>query len=53
MLGKHGIQAFKVVVLHVLLLFDVFVHTSAHPFFGGGGQVVFPNILKCQIISNK
>ena len=32
--GKHGIQTFKVVVVVLLLLllsFDVFVPTSAHP----------------------
>ena len=29
MVGEHGIQTFEVVV--VVLLFDVFVPTSAHP----------------------
>ena len=45
MVGEHGIQTFKVVVvvlLLFLLLFDVFVLTSAHPLFFR--QVSCPNI---------
>ena len=44
MAGEHGIQTFKVVVVVLLLLFlsfDVFVPTSAHPFFFI--KVILPN----------
>jgi hypothetical protein len=29
--GKHGIQTFEILVVVLLVLFDVFVLTSAHP----------------------
>ena len=44
-------QTFKVVVVmlvFLLLLFDVFVPTSAHPLLFLG-QVLCPNILECQL----
>ena len=43
MVGKHGIQTFEVMIV-ILLLFDIFVPTNAHPLFG---QLVCPNILNC------
>ena len=49
--GEHEIQTFRVVVVVMLILllsFDVFVLTSAHPpiIFG---KVVCPNILECRL----
>ena len=49
--GKYGIQTFKVVVVVMLLLLltsNIFAPISAHPllFFE---QVICRNVLKCQI----
>ena len=50
MVSEHGIKTFEVmiiVLLCLLLSFDVFVPTSAHPLLMFG-QVVCPKILKCE-----
>ena len=51
MVGKHGIQMFKVVFLVVLLLlmfFDVFAPTHAHPLLFSDKC---PYVHKCQLLS--
>ena len=48
LVGKHGIQTFKVVLLLLLLLFDVFDPTSAYLLLFIK-QVVCPNTPKCKL----
>ena len=50
MVGEHEIQTFKILVVMLVFLlssFDVFVPTSVTSLIISG-QVVCPNILKCQ-----
>jgi hypothetical protein len=51
--GKQGIQTFKIVIMLLLLLlsFDIFVPIMHIPYLFG--QVVCPNVLKCQSILNR
>ena len=49
MVGEHGIQTFEVVVvvlLFLMLLFGVFVPTSAHPLLSLDNDC--PTMLKCK-----
>ena len=51
MIGKHGIQAFEVaVVMSLLLLLSLDVLIPMCIFLIIFGQVIYPNILKCQLL---